>query len=60
MLGAFLLFALGIALVVFYKKQRAKKLAENVEEIDDNPTYGDWFDLYTDVEEVNDYDYHYH
>ena len=43
-----------------YKKQRAKKLADNVEEIDDNPMYEDWFDLYTHVAVVNDYGYHYH
>ena len=50
MLGAFLVIALGISLVVFYKKQRARHHAENVEEVDENPTYGDSFDPYAEIE----------
>ena len=52
-LGAFLVISLGISLVVFYKKQRARHLAENVEEIDENPTYGDCFDPYAEIEMVD-------
>ena len=52
-LGAFLVIALGISLVVFYNKQRTRHIAENVEEIDENPTYGDCFDPYAEIEMVD-------
>ena len=53
--------ALGVFLVTsflfMYKRQNSRKLAENVTDIDENPTYGDYYDLnpVMEVEDSNDY-----
>ena len=52
-LGAFIVIALGIGLFIIYMKQRARHLAENVEEVDENPTYGDCFDPDAEIEMVD-------
>ena len=53
--------ALGVFLVTsflfMYKRQNSRKLAENVTDIDENPTYGDYYDPnpVMEVEDSNDY-----
>lgn len=57
-LGALFIIAVGsVALFVFCKRRRARKLAENVEDVDMNPVYGEYAEVYveTEVEDTNDY-----
>ena len=55
-LGLFLLTSSGIALCIC-KRQKARELAEKVTDIDENPTYGDYYDPnpVIEVEDNNDY-----
>ena len=47
---------MGIALYIF-KRRKARKLAEEVTDIDENHTYGDYYDPdpVVEVEDINDY-----
>ena len=57
-LGVLLIIAVGsVALFVFCKRRKARKLAENTEDVDMNPVYGDYGEVYveTEVEDTNDY-----
>ena len=49
--------AASVALFVFCKQRKARKLAENVEDVDLNPVYGEYAEVYveTEVEDTNDY-----
>ena len=53
--GVFLLASSGIALCIC-KRRKAKKLAENVTDIDENHTYGNYDDPdpVVEVEDIND------
>ena len=47
----------SVALFVFCKRRKARKLAENTEDVDMNPVYGEYAEVYveTEVEDTNDY-----
>ena len=55
-MGVFLLASSGIALCIC-KRRKARNLAENVTDIDENHTYGnyDYPDPVMEVEDINDY-----
>ena len=55
-LGLFLLASLGITIYIC-KRRKARNLAENVTDIDENHTYGnyDYPDPVMEVEDINDY-----
>ena len=57
-LGVLLIIAVGsVALFVFCKRRKARKLAENTEDVDMNPVYGEYAEVYveTEVEDTNNY-----
>ena len=55
-MGVFLLTSSGIAICIC-KQRKARKLAGNVTDIDENHTYGDYYDPdpVVEVEDSNDY-----
>ena len=57
LLGVLLILTLGVGLFFFCKRRKARKLAENVEDIDMNPVYGEYAEVYvaTEVEDTNFY-----
>ena len=56
-MGVLFIAALGVGLLFFCKRRKARKLAENVEDVDMNPVYGDYAEVYvaTEVEDTNFY-----
>ena len=55
-LGSLLIIAV-VALTFFCTRRKARKLADNVEDVDENPVYGEHSELYvaTEVQDTCDY-----
>ena len=47
----------GVAIFFFCKQRKARKLAKNVEDVDENPVYGEYAEVYvaTEVQDTCDY-----